>query len=509
VPTKKEKQPLSVTHPELAKEADGWDPSQVTSGSNKKFGWICKVGHRWEAVIASRADLSRNCPYCSNKKILSGFNDLNTLFPDVASEAKGWDPTSIGAGSGSKLSWQCKSGHSWTARVVDRTSKSYRCPFCSGKKTSQGFNDLRTTHPLIADEAIGWDPTLFTAGSNKKFNWKCKSGHEWSAIISDRTSGQGCPFCSGNRVLPGFNDLETTHPNIAAQAFGWNPQELSRGTHQKLEWKCEFGHVFVATVKDRTADMSGCPICSNHQLLVGFNDLKTTHPELSKESIGWDPTTLVAGNRKKVSWQCDLGHIWNASTASRTRLSSGCPVCANLQVLKGFNDLATTHPEIAKEAFLWDPSEVVAGSGDKMKWKCEEGHEWTTRISHRTNSKSSCPSCAISGFDPNESGFLYFLEHSQWEMFQIGITNVPDDRLSKHKRLGWDVLELRGPMDGHLTQKWETAILRMLKSRGADLSNSKIAGKFDGYSEAWSKSTFEAKSIKELMRLTEEFEENV
>jgi hypothetical protein len=34
-----------------------------------------------------------------------------------------------------------------------------------------------------------------------------------------------------------------------------------------------------------------------------------------------------------------------------------------------------------------------------------------------------------------------------------------------------------------------------------------IAGKFDGYSEAWSKSTFEAKSIKELMRLTEEFEE--
>jgi hypothetical protein len=48
----------------------------------------------------------------------------------------------------------------------------------------------------------------------------------------------------------------------------------------------------------------------------------------------------------------------------------------------------------------------------------------------------------------------------------------------------WDVLEIRGPMDGHLTQQWETAILRMLKAKGADLSNSKIAGKFDGYSEA-------------------------
>ena len=37
--------------------------------------------------------------------------------------------------------------------------------------------------------------------------------------------------------------------------------------------------------------------------------------------------------------------------------------------------------------------------------------------------------------------------------------------------------------------------------------NDKIAGKFDGYTEAWSKSTFEVKSIKELMKLTEEYED--
>jgi hypothetical protein len=91
-------------------------------------------------------------------------------------------------------------------------------------------------------------------------------------------------------------------------------------------------------------------------------------------------------------------------------------------------------------------------------------------------------------------------------MFQIGITNFPDDRLNRHRRLGWETLEIRGPMDGHLAQQWETAVLRMLKAKGADLSNDKIAGKFDGYSEAWSKSTFEVKSIKELMQLTEEFE---
>ena len=103
---------------------------------------------------------------------------------------------------------------------------------------------------------------------------------------------------------------------------------------------------------------------------------------------------------------------------------------------------------------------------------------------------------------------LYFLEHDSWGMFQIGITNDIKRRLAEHGNNGWMVLELRGPMDGHLTQQWETAILRMLKAKGADLSNSKIAGKFDGYSEAWSKSTFEVKTIKELMKLTEEFEDN-
>jgi len=100
------------------------------------------------------------------------------------------------------------------------------------------------------------------------------------------------------------------------------------------------------------------------------------------------------------------------------------------------------------------------------------------------------------------------LIHPDWECLQIGITNYPKDRIKKHSKLGWKVIEIRGPMDGHLTQQWETAILRMLKAKGADLSNEKIAGKFDGYSEAWSMTSFEVGSIKELMRLTEEFEES-
>lgn len=92
-------------------------------------------------------------------------------------------------------------------------------------------------------------------------------------------------------------------------------------------------------------------------------------------------------------------------------------------------------------------------------------------------------------------------------MLKIGITNSPERRINKHMNTKWDVIETRGPMKGELARSWEASILSMLRANGADLSNSKIAGKFDGYSESWSQSTFPVNSIKELMRLTEEFEE--
>ena len=194
------------------------------------------------------------------------------------------------------------------------------------------------------------------------------------------------------------------------------------------------------------------------------------------------------------------------SISSNSTNTPGCAVCAGKQVEVGLNDLKTSNPAISIEAVGWDPTTVTAGSNLKKLWRCGEGHEWIAPIAERT-SGHGCPSCAQSGFDPNKEGWLYFLSHPDWEMFQIGITNVPDDRLSTHRRLGWEVLELRGPMDGLIAREWETSILRMLKEKGADLSNAKIAGKFDGYSEAWSGSTFEVSSIKELMRLTEEFED--
>ena len=583
MPGKKEKLPLSVTHPELAKEADGWDPSLITFGSGYKLRWKCKESHIWEAVVGSRATNNRGCPICSNKTVQIGFNDLMTTHPDIAKEACGWDPTSVTAGSNKKYAFTCKESHVWETLLHHRTGERQSgCPYCSNKFVSPGYNDIATTHPELAKEADGWDPKKVIAGSGTQRSWKCKTNekhiwktapskrangtgcpfcankkiligdndlattnpilskelvsfdpktitagsakrvqwvcnnnplHIWSATVAARVGGGGCPFCSHRSVFIGESDLATTNPTLAEEALGWDPKKVREGSGKKLWWKCKADtkHTWKDSPNNRK-NGRGCPFCSGHSVFIGQNDLLSTHPFLAKQAIGWDPEGYSRGSNEKLLWCCEINpkHIWEASINHRLKgiKGRGCPYCSNKKILIGDNDLATTHPGLASQAFGWDPRTVTYGTPGKRKWVCnsEISHIWEASVSNRA-SGSDCPTCAKFGYDQNSPGFLYFLEHGNWQMFQIGITNVPEIRIKKHSKIGWELIEIRGPMDGLLILNWETAILRMLKAKGADLSNAKIAGKFDGYSEAWSKSTFKVKSIKELMKLTEEFEE--
>jgi hypothetical protein len=480
--------------PEIAAQADGWDPTTVSAGSNKKVSWKCELGHQWISSVKKRTS-ANGCPVCLGRTVLVGFNDLATINPEIAAQADGWDPTTVTAGIGKKVNWKCELGHRWQAAVYSR-SNGHGCPFCSGRTVLVGINDLATTNPDLAAQADGWDPTTVSAGTPKKFGWKCELGHKWQASVAARNRGRGCSICVGQAVLLGFNDLATTNPDLAAQADGWDPTTVSSGSDKKVDWKCELGHRWQAAVKDRNSG-NGCSVCSGKAVLVGFNDLATINPDLAAQADGWDPTTVTTGTHKKVDWKCELGHRWRAVVKSRVA-GRGCPFCTGRTVLVGFNDLATTNPDLAAQADGWDPTTVSSGSDKKVDWKCELGHRWQAAVSNRTQGRA-CPSCAESGFDPNQPSFLYFIDHFDLNMYQIGITNFPDDRLGSHKRSGWEVIELRGPMDGHLTQQLEKSCLHALEKRGAILGHKAGIEKFDGYSEAWTKSSLNVTSIKQML----------
>ena len=86
----------------------------------------------------------------------------------------------------------------------------------------------------------------------------------------------------------------------------------------------------------------------------------------------------------------------------RAKMNCGCPVCSNKRIQKGYNDLETLHPEIAKE---WNyekndgllPSQVggMGGSHKKVWWICEHGHEWQATLASRISLHTGCPKCAI------------------------------------------------------------------------------------------------------------------
>ena len=167
----------------------GVTPDEVPAGSHRHVWWMCKQGHEWQAEVRCRTLYGNGCPFCANRAVLPGFNDLATLYPELAAE---WHPTKNGAltpeqvlaGSEKRVWWQCGRGHAWQTSVSTRTRANCRCPVCAGRTVLAGENDLATLSPELAAE---WHPTLngaltpdmVTAGSNKRVWWQCRLGHVW------------------------------------------------------------------------------------------------------------------------------------------------------------------------------------------------------------------------------------------------------------------------------------------------------------------------------------------
>lgn len=253
-------------------------PECIFMGSNKKVWWKCKHGHSYEQQVNSHTK-GNGCPYCAEQKVLKGFNDLLTKYPEIAKE---WD---------------------------------------------------------YKKNEIGPDQVL--PFSNKKYYWICSNNHEYETSPSKRCRSDRptkCPYCSNKKLLRGYNDLKTLRPDLAKQ---WDydknekrPEDYFIGSDYKAWWICSKGHSFNSYIYSRTGKKNaGCPICANKKVLEGYNDLKTLRPDLL---VDWDyqknefgPENYVTGSNKVVYWKChECGREWNASVNSRCNSGNGCKSCS-------------------------------------------------------------------------------------------------------------------------------------------------------------------------------------
>ncbi|MBB2903574.1 putative Zn-finger protein [Kineococcus radiotolerans] len=496
---------MATTHPRLAAQwhphlNEDLTPRQVRAGTNRKFWWVCERGHEWHALASHRASKGVGCPYCANKKVLGGVNDLTATHPQLAEE---WDgqrngalsPTQVVAGSDKVVWWRCSQGHAYDSPVSRRTGpRASGCPYCSGRRPVAGVSDLASTHPHLA---MQWHPTRNSERSPQTVSrasggsvwWQCATGHEWRELISVRTArATACPGCTGrSMLLPGVNDLASTHPHLAAQ---WHPTRngdlqpsgLMAGSDARIWWRGACGHEWAAVCSSRAGTATtattagvGCPVCTGRQVLAGFNDLATTHPHLSAQ---WHPTRngdltaagVVAGSGHKVWWRCEQGHEWAAVIASRTSGPGrepeegkqqegdrgdgeagrraggrGCPICSRRQVLAGVNDLATTHPHLLPQ---WhptrngdlSPTDLTAGSGRRVWWRCEQQHEWATTAASRTGPLATgCPVCSNKSLRPGVNDLATTHPHlaAQWHPVRNGDLTPADVIAGTRRTLWW------------------------------------------------------------------------
>ena len=221
----------------------------MTARNPKKVWWLGPCGHEWYATVAGRAGYSEGCSICANKKVLIGFNDLQTIFPDVAKE---WNyeknssllPTDIVSGTTLKVWWICNKGHEWDATVYSRTNKnrSNGCSVCYGHNVGSKNvkptevkvprkkrvvsvkleKSLATVDPKLAAQlhrTLNKDLTAETisAHSDKKVWWLGECGHEWKSRVAGRTKGKGCTVCAGRLFIEEINDLATLYPSLSKE----------------------------------------------------------------------------------------------------------------------------------------------------------------------------------------------------------------------------------------------------------------------------------------------------
>lgn len=336
---------FETLYPELAKEwhplKNKKSPSEFMAGTHKKAWWICAKKHEWSAEIKSRV-AGVGCPYCANKKILQGYNDLATVNPKLAKE---WHPTKNGKlkptdvspSSGKKVWWQCSYGHEYIAQICNR-STNRGCPYCSDM--------LRTSFPeqafyyyikQVFPDAINSYKEIFSSSMELDiYIPSLKVGIEYDGKLYHSTQNNQLrdtrkyKICKDNGVfLIRIRELSKYTPLMMCD----RKIEIPNTSDEHLNWA--INNLCYHLGKNVLADVRRDRKEILEYLNVRKVSLASEFPNISSD---WDyeenmpliPENFPPHSNEKVAWKCGIcGHKWKAAIGGRTRLrSTGCPSCA-------------------------------------------------------------------------------------------------------------------------------------------------------------------------------------
>ena len=177
----------------------------------------------------------------------------------------------------------------------DNFLRGERCPKCTG---------LYKTHDDFCEEVNNINSNIIIMGQYKKakdtIKVKClKCTGEWEPVAFSLLQGSGCPYCTNQKILIGFNDMWTTNPNLAKLLANIEDgYRYTQKSNKKLDWKC---HDCGEKIKNkRISDINrnglSCSKCSDGKsypnkfmfnVLDKLNNLKTIEDFETEKVFDW------------------------------------------------------------------------------------------------------------------------------------------------------------------------------------------------------------------------------
>lgn len=402
-------------------------PRDFTYGSPELVWWKCSKGHAWSATIRQRVGSGTRkgsgCAECKGLRTkvvdehgrvqVSGGKHLQAAWPQVID----WwhpdnpcDPDQVYEIEDKTLYlFTCPEWHTFAATARTMTTRTHRCHVCTGREVAPGINTIDVTHPEYATEwntdKNGMPPSRVTWASRQAYHWTCPLEHSYATPVSSRIeNGTNCHYCEGRAVLAGFNDFAAVYPQFMHE---WDderaPTTVYKHARRSVNWKCEKGHQWLASVYERMVGGTGCPFCQGKRAVPGVNDITTTHPYIAAQwmteknpDVDIRDVTITSG--REVWWRVEeCGHEWKGQV--RYRKSAACAPCERGHAIEGANDVLTLRPVLAAY-FDADESpdvrlnECVLGSSRDVNWACPTcHHKWHNQIRHISTYAEPCPRC--------------------------------------------------------------------------------------------------------------------
>ena len=154
--------------------------------------FCCSEGHTWSAT-PSHINGGKWCPKCGGTETLT----LEEMYR-IAKQRHGKCLSKKYVNSKTKLKWQCKEGHTWTA-IPGSILRGSWCPKCGISKRAKSRRLTIEDMHKIAKERGGKCLAKSYVSTHTKILWQCSKNHKWEARPHDVKQGTWCPICANKR----------------------------------------------------------------------------------------------------------------------------------------------------------------------------------------------------------------------------------------------------------------------------------------------------------------------